>query len=255
MHESQEQHKTLSADIAIEGLKTAVMFLETELSVLEHRRTDLYKLLNSFRVRYNAEVGMLLGEILRLRLEEFRRLRDINPDGDRQVEEAEDDYARHRQTLGETREEVVPTLSKSRDKELQQKFHRASKLCHPDLVEESQKQRATEIFMDLNNAYYYNNLDRVSAILEMLEQNSHGLTGKSEGMTTRALLEMHETRLKIDIARLKSEIEVIRNSGPYKSVSEIDDWGDYFATLKGKLIHERDELVARLTLNAEGKEG
>jgi hypothetical protein len=138
---------------------------------------------------------------------------------------------------------------------LQQKFHRASKLCHPDLVEESQKQRATEIFMDLNNAYYYNNLDRVSAILEMLEQNSHGLTGKSEGMTTRAMLEMHETRLKIDIARLKSEIEAIRNSGPYKGVSEIDDWGDYFASLKRKLIHERDELLARLTLNEEGKEG
>ncbi|MFO7722232.1 MAG: J domain-containing protein [Bacteroidales bacterium] len=254
MHKTPYQHKTISSDIAVEGLKTAVMFLETELSVLEHRRTDMYKLLNAFRVLYNAEVGMLLGEILRLRLEEFRRLRDVNPDGERQVEEAEADYARHQQAIGGEPKEVVQTLSKSRDKELQQKFHKASKLCHPDLVEESQKARATEIFMDLNNAYYYNNLDRVSAILEMLEQNTHGLTGRSEGMTTRALLEMHETRLRIDIARLKSEIEVIRHSGPYKTVSEIEEWDDYFAALKGKLTHERDELAARLASNTEGEE-
>lgn len=234
-------------NIALDGLRTGIMLLETELSVLENRRADLHKTLNTFRVRYNAELGMLLGEILRLRLEQFRRLRDSNPDREDDFRDAESDYRKHKETMSETRDEVVHELSKSRDRELQQKFHKASKLCHPDLVDESQKARATEIFMDLNNAYYYNNLDRVSAILEMLEKSRHGLTGKSEGLSTRELLEMHETRLRIDIARLKEDIAGIRTSAPYRLISEIEDWDDYFADLKRKMEYERDELEESLT--------
>lgn len=246
--QNQTNHSnTLSADISIEGLRTAVMLLETELSVLENRRADLYKRLNAFRVRYNATLGMLLGEILRLRLEQFRRLHDVNPDGDRQVREAEEDLQQHDRSMHEVRDEVIQTLPKGKDKELQQKFHKASKLCHPDLVEESQRQRATELFMDLNNAYYYNNLARVTAILEMLEQHGFGISGTGAGLSTRALLEMHESRLKTDIARLREEVENIRSSSPYISLCEIDDPDRWFATMVEKLTRERDELKAALS--------
>jgi len=247
--------RQLSTDIPVEGLRTAIMFLETELSVLEHRRADLYKTLNAFRVRYNATLGMLLGEILRLRLEQFRRLRDTNPDGDRLLDEAERDYENHRKSVHEVRDEIVQTLSKQKDRELQQKFHKASKLCHPDLVEDSQKARATEIFMDLNNAYYHNNLERVSAILELLEQSRYGLTGKATGLSTVELLALHENRLKTDISRLKQEIPGIKSSSPYLSLCEIGDWDCYFSEMKEKLEQERDELVMILNSDAGGEEG
>jgi len=240
-------------NITLDGLRTGIMLLETELSVLENRRADLHKTLNTFRVRYNSELGMLLGEILRLRLEQFRRLRDTNPDAGEKYRDAETDFRKHKEAMHEVRDEVVQSLSRSRDRELQQKFHKASKLCHPDLVEETHKVRATEIFMDLNNAYYYNNLDRVSAILEMLEQSKNGLTGKSEGLSTRELLEMHETRLRIDIARLKEDIAGIRASAPYRLISEIEDWDIYFSDLRRKMEHERDELEESL-IKSEGEE-
>ncbi len=241
-----EERHAISTDIAIEGIRTAIMLLETELSVLENRRSDLYKRLNSFRVRYNAELGMLLGEILRFRIEEFRMLQDTNPDIAETVREAEADYAKHERAFHEVRDEVMQTLTKLKDKELQQKFHKASKLCHPDLVDESQRQRATEIFMDLSNAYYYNNLERVAAILQMLEEHRHGLATRSATLTNRAMLEMYELRLKTDIGRLKDEIHQIRTSKPFVSLQEIADEDRYFFETKRKLTNERDLLAQRI---------
>lgn len=236
----------ISAEVAMEGLRTAIMLLETELSVLEHRRASMYKTLNTFRIRYNATLGMLLGDILRLRLEQYRRLRDSNPDKEQLAAEAEEDLHQHRKSMHEVKDEIVATLSRQKDKELQQKFHKASKLCHPDLVDDAQKDRATEIFADLNNAYYHNNLKRVSEILTMLEQSEHGLTGKSSGLSTRELLVMHETRLRFDIDKLKQDISGITSSAPYKFLEGLEDWDQYFETMKMKLTHERDELESLL---------
>jgi hypothetical protein len=252
MQKTNHQNQAISGDISIEGMRTAVMLLETELSVLENRRADLYKRLNAFRVRYNATLGMLLGEILRLRLEQFRRLHDANPDNERQVREAEEDLQQHDRSMHEVRDEVILKLPKGKDKELQQKFHKASKLCHPDLVEESQRQRATELFMDLNNAYYYNNLARVTAILEMLELHGFGISGTGAGLSTRALLEMHESRLKTDIARLRAEMDDIRRSSPYLALCEIDDLDQWFGNMAEKLTRERDAIKASMSgLNPE----
>lgn len=249
-----ERSKKISRDISIEGLKTSVMLLETELSVLENKRADLYRRLNEFRVRHNATVGMLLGEILRLRLEQFRAQRDKNPDTFDLVDEAEDDLNRYKENFRETHDEEVKKLSKAKDKELQLKYREASKLCHPDLVNEEQKAAATSVFADLNNAYYYNNLERVKAILTMLKKNKHGFVGRSDNLSDREMLEFYESRLKVDVGKLRDEIKTIKESAPWRTLKDIDDWDEYFANLKRKMEEEREELKRLLEIKNIGKE-
>lgn len=237
-----------SNSVPISGLKTSISLLEVEFSVLNHKKAQLNKQINDFRIRHNKEVGMLIGEILKLRRELLFNEKDTNPDTHEAYEKANSTYEKYKnhQAHFTCNKEKTAQLSTEEKKQLQELFRNASKLCHPDLIADELKEHATELFMELNNAYFAGNLERMNEIYTFLQDKNMAAFSKSKKITERDKLEILEEQLNSRIYQLKAEIKEIESSDAYKTIKNIVCIDQFFIDLKEKLNLQRKELKAKL---------
>ena len=135
---NQHQSLTIYLDPQIDALKLEIKSLEFEINSLSDEKADLEKLIHEFGVRHNKELGELIIKILQHRKEKTK--------GTPQQQEAEEDYDTYQQEYEATKNEKINTLTEEELKELKDKYRKASKLCHPDVVSEEQKELATKLF-------------------------------------------------------------------------------------------------------------
>ncbi len=123
-------------------------------------------------------------------------------------------------------------------KQLKLLYRKAVKLCHPDLVDESNKDRAHAIMIELNSVKERNNIVRLKEILTMLESGlgSHLVsdTIDNDDASGRKI-----SALKADIVLLKDRIAAIESSEQYIEIKSIDDQEAFFR-------EHRSELLGRL---------
>ena len=117
---------------------------------------------------------------------------------------------------------------------LKEKYRKASKLCHPDVVDEDQKEAAHKIFMELNSAYEKNDLKRVTEILESLQQGK-AFTSKADTANEKLTLQAELERLHKRLQQLNEAITAIKTSDTYEKIINIKDWDEYFAQTKQQL--------------------
>lgn len=229
------QHSNLTTyiDPEIDALKLEIKYLETEINILSAEKADYEKLIHEFSVRHNKELGELLIKILQHRKEKTK--------GTPQQQEAEDDYNTYQKEYEAAKHEQVVILTEDEQKELKDKYRKASKLCHPDVVKEEQKDLATILFAELSSAYENNDLGRVREILENLERGHFFIT-KSDAINEKKLLQGEMQKLRLRIKELKEQLQVIKESDTYKTVSNIKNWDDYFNVTKQKLRLQLNEL-------------
>lgn len=230
------KHNSLSIylDPEINALKLEIKSLEAVINILSDEKADLEKLIHEFGIRHNKELGELLIKILQYRKE--------NTKGTPQQQEAEDDYNTYQQEYEATKNEQIATLSDEEQKELKDKYRKASKLCHPDVVSEEQKELATKFFAELSAAYEKNDIKRVSEILESLE-NGHLFISKSDAINEKQLLQAEMEKQRLKVKELKAQLQAIKESDTYITISSIDNWDKYFTTAKQKLRIQINELV------------
>ena len=134
------KHNQLTAyiDPQIQALKLEAKALEIELNALSNEKADAEKLIHSFNVRHNQELGELILKILQHRKQQAK--------GTPKQEEAEEDYNNYNTDYETTKNQTIATLTEDEQKELKDKYRKASKLCHPDVVSEEQKELATKLF-------------------------------------------------------------------------------------------------------------
>lgn len=230
------QHQSLSIyfDPAVDALKLEIKSQETTINFLSGEIADLEKLIHEFGVRHNKELGELLIKILQFRKE--------NAKGTSQQREAEDDYNTYHQEYESTKNEKVATLTDAEKGELKDKYRKASKLCHPDVVSEEQKEFATKLFSDLSAAYEQNDIKQVKEILENLEKG-HFFVNKSDAINEKELLQAERKKQVLKIEELKEQLRVIRESDTYKTISNIENWDEYFAVAKQKLKSQLENLT------------
>lgn len=221
-------------DAEIEALKLEIKYLEKSLNVLSYEEADLEKLIHEFGRRHNMELGYLILKILNNR----RNIAKGTPI----QEETEEDYEKYNQQFITSKEEVIAKLPPEVQRELKEKYRKASKLCHPDVVCDSQKELATRIFAELNEAYAKSNIDKVKEILESLERESFFLT-KSDTINQTGLLKIEIKKLNLLIQELTNKIFSIKESETYKTIMNIDDWDEYFRETKEKLQIQVDTLT------------
>ncbi len=229
----QHHSLTIYLDPEIDALKFEIKSLEAAINILSDEKADLEKLIHEFGIRHNKELGELLIKILQYRKKKTK--------GTPQEQEAEDDYNTYHQQYEATKNEEVATLTDEEQKELKAKYRKASKLCHPDVVSEEQKELATKLFAELSAAYEKNDIKLVSEILEGLEKGNFFIS-KSDAINEKQLLqaEMQKQRLKVE--ELKDQLQAIRESDTYKTISSIDNWEEYFTTAKQKLRLQLNDL-------------
>jgi len=200
---------------------------------LSDEKADYEKLIHEFSVRHNKELGELIIKILQHRKEKAK--------GTPQQHEAEEDYDTYHKEFEAGKDEQIVILTDEEQKELKDKYRKASKICHPDVVKEEQKDLATNLFAELSTAYENNDLRRVREILENLEKGHFFIT-KSDAINEKQLLKGEMEKLRLRIKELKEQLQIIKESDTYKTVSSIANWDKYFDETKQKLRLQLNDL-------------
>jgi len=217
----------------IEGLKLEAKVLEAEVNQLSYEKADLEKLIYDFGARYNKELGDLIIKLLRFKKNKAK--------GTAKEAEAEKDYNDYSKEYEVSKDEKINTLSEAEQKELKQKYRMASKLCHPDVVSEEQKDLATKIFAELSNAYERNDLRKVREILENLEKGDF-FVNKSDSINEKQLLKSEIEKLRLRIKELRAQVSAIKESEAFRTINSIRDWDDYFIETRQRLNDQITEL-------------
>ena len=216
-------------DPELEGLRLEAKILEAEVNILSNEKADLEKLIHEFGIRHNNELGELILKILGYRRKKAK--------GTPEESETEKDYSDYNREYEANKDEKIAELTEEELKELKQKYRKASKLCHPDVVSDEQKELADKLFAELNAAYERNDLQRVREILENLEKGNF-FVSKSDTISEKQLMKAEIEKLRLRIKELKKQVEEIKESEAFKTVSSITDWDNYFKQAKEKLAEQ-----------------
>lgn len=220
-------------DPKLDALKLEIRNLEDQLNSYDIEKSELEKILAEFQNKHAKELGEIILEILKLRKQFYR-------DDEEKYKEAEKDEKDYQEQVNLEKEKITNRISDEDRAVLKKKFRKASKLCHPDkfINEPLEIQKlSNEIFKDLLEANEQNDLNRVNEILSNLEK---GILVRKEGekIDDTKILQATILRLTNKLKVLKIEIEEIKKSETYRTISEIENLSEYFAGLKLKLETE-----------------
>lgn len=222
--------QSLSLDIYndpdIEKLKQELRKLEDELNQLSDQKVSIEKLLHDFSLRHHLELGNIILKILAIRKSKAK--------GTPKADIADKDFETYNTEYSTAVEQDVKSLSDEEMLELKKKYRRASKLCHPDVVNDSQKELAAQIFSNLNKAYEQNDLAALSQILESLENGNFFIT-KADFLNEKVALESEINRLRMCIEELLNQIVLLQAINTYKTIVSIENWDKYFSETKQTL--------------------
>lgn len=229
----QHNQVALYSDPEIEGLKLEAKVLEAKVNKLSDEKAELEKLIHDFGVRHNNELGGLILKLLRFKKNKAK--------GTTNEAEAEKDYSDYSKEYEISKDKKINALTDDEQKELKLKYRRASKLCHPDVVSEEQKELAEKIFTELNKAYEQNDLQKVREILDNLEKGEF-FVNKSDSINEKQLLKSEIEKLRSLIKLLTVEVQGIKASDAYTTISSINDWDIYFKETRQRLAEQLGEF-------------
>lgn len=222
-------------DVDIMALKLEIRLLEHEINLYDSEKAELEKLLADFNHQHSMNLGDLISEILSLRKQLAKQQGDQNA-----YDEAKQDEQTFNEQLDKEKAKTHYELNADEQKRLKQAYRKASQICHPDRVNDEQKDMAMAVFNELRQAYEQNDLKTVERILDDLQKGI--FKARSETVSQNDKLKLIKTQLSQKLDNLKLIIDEIKASQSYQVVSSIDDWQDYFDNQKIELIRERDRL-------------
>ena len=225
-------------EVDIAALKLEIRHLEHQLNAYDDEKTELEKTLMLFQHRHTKELGQYISRLLHLRKLKFVW-------DDEKFAEAEQDEREYHQQLEEENAKEIQTLSEDEQKALKRAYKKASILCHPDKVAEEMKKEATETFTKLKQAYEENNLALVLEILADLEQGKF-FKSRTASISEKEKLQLEIQRLREKIQVLEAEIYAIKESDEYQTISEIEDWDEYFDRIREQLKGEIERIENEL---------
>jgi hypothetical protein len=227
---------TIYIDSEIAALKLESRSLELQINALDDEKTEIEKILHSFEIRHNQELGDIIIKILRIRKKKLKDEAKKDNSKKKEYEEAEKDFEEFSQNYSTLKDEKIVELTDKEKKELKVLYRKASMLCHPDKVAEDQKEEAERIFKELAEAYKRNDLEKVKDILTNLEKGVFLSNTDIINEKEQLLILVRQLRIKRD--HMEEELDELRKSETYKTVSSIDNWDEYFKNLKEKLNNQ-----------------
>lgn len=237
-----QRFKTLTVyvDAEIMAMRLELKVLELQVSSLEDERIEIDKMLYIFNSRHNQELGDLITKLLYLRKERLKSNATNDEKTRNQAEEAENDYRKYKENINEEIDEEIIKLSEEELIEIKTKYRKASKLCHPDVVDEIYKSLAQDTFKELQKAYETNDLRKISDILSNLEKGV--FLNKSERISEKAEIKSQLLLMRLKRDELEKELIHLKNSEIFITVKKIENWDDYFTNLKRKFETEIVEM-------------
>lgn len=227
-------------DPRIAANKLELKTLEAELQELLDRRSARIQRLDEFNDLYMTRLGPLMTEILRLRkvlaekivrrqLHDGSRSEPIAAESARQADEASHDYEAYRQRHQEAQrhQQAQQRLVEADRQELKRLWRQASKLCHPDLVDDELKAEATTLMVRLNQARQQSDLATVRTILARLMQGKQPMMA-SERLNSLEQLGQRIAGIRQQISALQLELIGLEKEGAWQLVTTLRDQEGYF---------------------------
>jgi len=225
-------------------LQTRVRHLEQEFATLEQEEAELQRAIRSFNARYRDELGPLVARLLRLRKERLEQsLYARRTDSRRRTafNKAESQFEQFQSVLEDAPDEPMSEVSEEDQARLKAAYRRATKRCHPDMVDAAMEDEARTYFNALREAYQRNDVARVEEIAEVLEES--GFAQRSAAPRGgQAQLEARAERLRRRIANVEDALDALRATKAHQVMTRTDDLDAYFDALKRELRHEMRQL-------------
>lgn len=230
IEKNHQERKSIIYDYSgDQDLKLELKNLEKWFAELTIEKTECESIINSFNSRYLLHFGELIKEILELRASIF---------GKRKQYEEQNKVFKILSNLYESLEDLREELDESEAQELKVAYRKACRLCHPDKLEEDEKNKGAEFFKSLNEAYRNQDLAKVRDILLKLETENNFLPAHSVNVDDRTVLEQKIIALYEQIEILDVEIKILQENDAYQRIKTIGDMNIYFSELECELQAE-----------------
>lgn len=231
-------------EASISGLRTHINLLKTQISVKQFKIADANQKINYFRMRHNSEIGMLLSQILKLKADLLFLQLHKSPQLENQYLGAKKDFRDYANARREIKKTALYQLDGDEKIKAKKLFREASKLCHPDVVNEELHEIARQLFAELNEAYANNDLRKIEKLLENLRNQSLLYAKKLEPTNQFEALQALSVKLQAELSQIDIKLVEIEGSNVYKSICQIHDMDAYFDGIRQKFENELSSLKA-----------
>jgi len=239
-------------DTQLQSLRLELKALEEKLQNFSSKKDEYLNAIDEFNVEYHLQLGDLIHDILLLEeqiflnsLKEMEKNNETQTDDYSELLEEYEEFKEYFQEFNELNEDLLKEdreeLDEEEKKELKKLFRKASKLCHPDIVYDELRGKATEIMKDLNDAYSKRDIKRVKEILLALKSGDDFKVA-SDTLEDKNLLKSKIVEIKEMIKEFEKELEEIKHNEAIKIMSEYTDIKVYFDELKKQLQEKYQDL-------------
>lgn len=233
-------------DPEAEALALEISSLKGRIADLSTRRMEMEQLVQRFEYSQYQVLGERLAENLRLRheylsLKARRSGRAEDLEAQREAAEELEAYRRGRETGGQD----VPSLAEEERDELKRLYRAVAMRCHPDRVTDGDKAAAHDFFLRTQAAYRQNDLDALRLIHRQITE------GGSFGDEPAASADVERLRrtlsdLQDQATDLILAIQTMQLDEVYRKARHVDDWDDYFASVRELLEAESYGLKQKI---------
>lgn len=230
----------------IDNLRREIQRLEEDISLTSQEFNETQKVIHEFSKIHTEELGDLLQEILlqnKMKAEIEVKLAQDDAEKLAELEDAQKDHEEytHSYAAAQQQKKFKP-LSPQDKKTLKKLYRQASLQCHPDRIVDELHDEAERFFVELNQAYKSNDLEKVQEIHQQLKKGV--MLRKSETITELKKLETASNNLKQKLEDWNKKLEDLQQLPTYQMVSKIDDWTVYFAETKIILQEQLERVTA-----------
>lgn len=235
------QRLVLYDDEEVFFLKLELKTLEQEVVALENEKAEIDWAINAFIQRYHTAFGELLAEKSRLQLQ-YEQLRNRALPNQTKTE-----YEKFREKLNQKPVFQRPEITDDDRELLKKRYRRAVMLCHPDKTPKEHEAAAQALFVKLTDAYQQNDLIRVTALLQEIEQGTWQSTvSRSDVLTERTKLRQAIAQLRSKVAELRNAIDKLMTGSNFSDIPTADAWDEF--AVKERIEHqaEIDILISKI---------
>lgn len=237
---------TSATDQEITDLRLTLRGLEYQLTALSADKVEIERLVHAFSLRTRHAIGDLITRYLELRAAKLRRQATTEQEAAAEADRARADYEDYRDANEAARDTpAAPSLPPDDLKELKRLYQQASQKCHPDKVDEADRDHANRLFVQLQAAYRNNDLGGVRAIHAAVREG-HLFVDRSLTLTETEALGHAITVLRRDLEQLAAQVQQLRRTDSYRTLKDLADWDTYFAEQRVALEQAIEQLEAEL---------
>ncbi len=230
--------------VTITEIKETIVELEEVLENIDEDNEDYTEIKNAY-AELQVELETLESE-LKVQEEELEKAKEFieNEDIKNQYEEAKTHYKQYENEYENVKKAQKENIKLNDEEkiELKKLYKKAAKLCHPDIVPDELKEKAHKIMQELNEAYSKQDLNKIKSILTSLETTGFGLLVVSNSIDDKEILRAKIEEFKENISNLEEEIEDIKLDDTFVTISELNDWDEYFEDLRNELQTKKEKL-------------